>query len=309
VHGSGIVADVLAGVAAQRAHVVAVCHIRVTGDRDPLKDVADRQLVLRPELIEHLAGLGYPSDRLELVEPSVASHFFDVRRDADRSGPPRVGFIGRLSHWKGADAIVPAMQRLADLGVRGELVLLGVGDVHGDEVTAIRAGVSETGWNVRHFGRIPNAEVADHLATWDALFFPSRAEGTPRTVLEALAVGVPVVAVDDVLPTQLLSCPGVHVRSRDDLAAGLAEVLRLPRPARAPLQARVLTHDDAALTLDRIVEEVRYEVTSTSHRFAVRQRLQRLRRDRRLRARLAPLRKADPRALYRRALRATRRPS
>ena len=300
VHGTANPADVLTGVSARQAHVVAVCHGSHTGGRNPLKDSADRLVVLRPELIQHLTGLGYPASRLELAEPSVGPAFFDVRRDPDRSGPPRLGFIGRLTHSKGADAIVPAIQSLSDTGLRGELVLLGAGD--SEHVTEIETGAAVAGWAVRHLGHVPNLEVADHLATWDALFFPSRSEGFPRSVLEALAVGVPVVAATDVLPAPLASRVGVHVHDRPDLAAGLRSVLSSPRPARASLQAAVLTHDDAAVTLDRIVAEVQREDSRRAQVIAVTQRLRRLRRDRRLRARLSPLRAADPRRLYPRLL-------
>jgi glycosyltransferase involved in cell wall biosynthesis len=48
--------------------------------------------------------------------------------------------------------------------------------------------------NVRYLGSVSKAEVRDLLGTSEALIFPSESEGLPNTVLEAMSMGVPVLA-------------------------------------------------------------------------------------------------------------------
>jgi glycosyltransferase involved in cell wall biosynthesis len=101
-----------------------------------------------------------------------------------RQGPGRdFLFLGRLSEEKGLDRLVALWH---DIPAR----LVVVGD--GPERARLEAMAPET---VDFRGAVPSDEVAGYLADARALVLPSICyEGAPRTVVEAYAAGVPVVA-------------------------------------------------------------------------------------------------------------------
>ncbi|MDQ4131531.1 MAG: glycosyltransferase [Actinomycetota bacterium] len=94
--------------------------------------------------------------------------------------------VGRLNAQKGFDILLQALQLLA--GVR--LVIVGGGEEH-DALTrqAARLGLSDrvhiTGWTDR---------VRDFLSQADIFVLPSRSEGFPLAIVEAMLAGLPVVA-------------------------------------------------------------------------------------------------------------------
>jgi glycosyltransferase involved in cell wall biosynthesis len=92
-------------------------------------------------------------------------------------------FLGRLSEEKGLDRLVSVW---GDVPAR----LIVVGD--GPERARLEAMAPDT---VEFRGSVPPDEVPAHLARARALVLPSICyEGAPRTVVEAYAAGVPVVA-------------------------------------------------------------------------------------------------------------------
>ncbi|WP_374593246.1 glycosyltransferase [Aquabacterium sp.] len=104
-------------------------------------------------------------------------------------------FVGHLIAIKGVDVLIDAWVRLlAKPGVGQDCLLVLIG--HGDnrkalESRATRVGLSE---RVRFVGAVAQAEVSRWMAAADLLCLPSRNEGTPNVVVEALASGLPVVA-------------------------------------------------------------------------------------------------------------------
>ncbi len=105
-----------------------------------------------------------------------------------RKGPGEyLLFLGRLSEEKGVDTIRRAAARS-----RGGCPLLVVGD--GPDAEALRREAPE---NVTFRGQVGAAEVPAILARARALLVPSRwYEAAPRSITEAYAAGVPVIASD-----------------------------------------------------------------------------------------------------------------
>lgn len=100
--------------------------------------------------------------------------------------------VGRLSGQKGQLLLLEAVARLASDGVPLELVLAGDGELRPQIEAAIaRHGL---GGSVRITGWIGSAEVRRELVAARALVLTSFAEGLPVVLMEALAVGRPVLA-------------------------------------------------------------------------------------------------------------------
>ena len=130
--------------------------------------------------------------KVAVVHCALERQFFVGEGDVSPSSAPRVINIGRLCAQKGQLLLVEAAARLAAEGVRFELVLVGDGEMREPIEEAIKAHQLEA--VVRITGWIDSMAVRRELLASRALVLPSFAEGLPVVVMEAMAVGRPVVA-------------------------------------------------------------------------------------------------------------------
>jgi glycosyltransferase involved in cell wall biosynthesis len=181
-------------------------------------------------------------DRLRCV-----GHFVDIGGLEPKTEPGgSVVFAGRLSAEKGVDTLIEAIGRL---GRAGRLSVAG----EGPERARLEALSGEVApGRVRFLGRLGKADMVSLLRSATVVAVPSRwYENQPMIVLEALALGVPVVASDMGGLPELVETGvnGALVPPEDDeaLAVALAALLDHPRQAlemgRAARAQVALTHD------------------------------------------------------------------
>ena len=153
----------------------------------------------------------------------------DGRSKPDHPNGPVVVANGRLSSVKGFDVLVRAHALVRSRGVVHRLRIMGEGPQRGRLKELIRElNVSDT---VELAGHVSNPYPS--IARADLFVLSSRLEGMPLTLLEALALGAPVVALGcSSGVTELLgSSPFgdlVPVGSVEDLAAAIERHLRAP---------------------------------------------------------------------------------
>lgn len=104
---------------------------------------------------------------------------------------PRFVCVGRLCEQKGQLLLVEAAELVARRGLDFELVLVGDGPMR-KEVEAAIADKGLTG-RVTITGWATGAQVRQHLEGARAMLLPSFAEGLPVVIMEALALGRPVL--------------------------------------------------------------------------------------------------------------------
>lgn len=112
-----------------------------------------------------------------------------------------VGYAGRLVAEKGIDTLIDAAARLVGGKLSRPLHLRIIGA--GADETALRRRVEEAGLtgNVEFLPPVPPSQIARQMAELDVLVLPSRTtpvwkEQLGRVLLEAMAVGVPVIGSD-----------------------------------------------------------------------------------------------------------------
>ena len=166
-----------------------------------------------------------------------------------------VGWVGRMTAVKRTDLVVRAFRELVDRGVDARLLLIGDGpDRDGLERLAHDLGVIKRCLFLGY-----QSDVARFYDAMDVLFLPSVNEGTPVSVIEALAAERPAVATrvggtPDVIRDGV---DGLLVDSADPgaLADRLAELAH-DAPRRAAMgeagRARVLER----YAVERLVEDV-----------------------------------------------------
>lgn len=165
---------------------------------------------------------------------------------------PRLVCVGRLAEQKGLPILIEAAGRLHAEGVEFELTLVGDGPLRG-ELESLIAQLDLNG-RVHLAGWRSNAEVRDLLLNGRALVLPSFAEGLPVAIMEALALGRPVVGTW-IAGTPELVLPGVNgwlvpPGSVDGLYKAMREVLEadpedLERMGRSGAERVAQRHDIA----------------------------------------------------------------
>lgn len=138
--------------------------------------------------------------------------------------------VGRLHVVKGFDLLVEAFAMVANYFPDWDLVILG----EGDERAALQKQIDEAGLSgrVRLLGRVGN--MADWYQSADMYVLSSRAEGLSNTLLEAMASGLPAIAMDcDTGPREIIrdNIDGILVNPPEDseaLAAHLSDLMARP---------------------------------------------------------------------------------
>jgi glycosyltransferase involved in cell wall biosynthesis len=105
---------------------------------------------------------------------------------------PNLVCVGRLCEQKGQLLLVEAVRRLVAEGVNCRLTLVGDGEMRGE----IEAFIQQhgLGQNVILTGNATGDEVQKHILHARAFVLPSFGEGLPVAIMEALALGRPVVS-------------------------------------------------------------------------------------------------------------------
>jgi glycosyltransferase involved in cell wall biosynthesis len=147
---------------------------------------ADRVITPSASLRAFVLGWGVPPERVTLLPNPIPSHGLqdprpreELRRELGFHGPTLV-FAGRLTAQKSLDLGIEAARRA---GVA--LVIAGDGP---DRAALERLG------HARFLGALPRERVLELFRAADAAFLSSAWENFPHVVVEALAVGTPVIA-------------------------------------------------------------------------------------------------------------------
>ncbi|MFI7210102.1 glycosyltransferase family 4 protein [Micromonospora maritima] len=156
---------------------------------------------------------GAPTAAVSSADLPPAAYVPLPRPAPEPGSTPRIVSIGSLEQmYKGVDTLLTALARLAATGLRPRLVHVGDGRFRPQlEHLADRLGVAE---QVTFAGILPTTEdVRRRLDAADLFAMPSRTEGLPRALIEAMARGLPAIAstvggVPELLAAEDLVPPG-----------------------------------------------------------------------------------------------------
>lgn len=172
-------------------------------------------LAISDFLAEDYLANGFKTDQVHLLENSVDTALFHPAANNKEKHALRAKyhlpaestiliFVGSLIHRKGFDTLVQAFIQTCQQG--SDLFLLAVGPASKSENPSLdedfiqglkqEIDTEQLGSKVRFMGLIQNRDaLAELYRTADLFVFPSRNEGLPSVLLEAMASGlVPVVS-------------------------------------------------------------------------------------------------------------------
>jgi glycosyltransferase involved in cell wall biosynthesis len=223
-------------------------------------------IAVSPEVRDDLVRLGVaPQEKFAVIRLGIelgerVGGGDDVRRETRRQlgiGPDAfvVGWVGRMTAVKRTDDVLRAFRELLDRDVDAWLCLVGDGpDRAHMERRAHELGIARRCLFVGY-----QDDVAPYYEAIDALLLPSVNEGTPVSVIEALAAGRPAVA------TRVGGVPDVvrdgvdgflsDVGDASTLADRLAELARDPE-RRAEMGRKGREHVVQRYAVDRLVDDV-----------------------------------------------------
>lgn len=143
---------------------------------------------------EQTLGLGVPPERCRIVYNGVDPPASPSPPPRDGAGSDRwvIGCIGRLCVQKGQDVLADAAPGILREDPRIHLVIVGDGPLRSRLENRLREWIA--GGRVRLRPQVSEREIPGILDGLDLLVMPSRWEGLPYGLLDAMAHGLPVVA-------------------------------------------------------------------------------------------------------------------
>jgi hypothetical protein len=184
--------------------------------------------------------------------------------------PCRLVAVGTMEQrYKGQDVLLHAVRRCVEAGTDLTLVLVGDGR-HRPELEALSDVLGLSG-RVTFAGELPGAEAVRRVLAGSRLFVhPSRAEGLPRVVIEAMAQALPCIATTvggtpELLPPDDMVPPGDAAALAWKICSVLADRERLSRMSQRNL-ARAREYHRSLLQSRR--EELFHRVRLCTEEFA-----------------------------------------
>lgn len=195
--------------------------------------VSTRVIAVSAIVAQVLRNHGHiPASRVVVIENGIDLLRFSgatsegVRAEFDvPDAVPLIGLVGRLHPAKGHADLLCALAQLNTEGIMLRSLLVGSGELH-DEIAA---DVERRGLQGQVILTGQRADVPRLLAALDVLVMPSRWEGLPITLLEAMAMGKPVVA------TKVGGIPDVVTDGQEGLLVPAGDVESLTNALRRML--------------------------------------------------------------------------
>lgn len=199
---TAVPSQILAETAARRARRPHVIHQHNVPHFSPQPTVGAAQRLLfrrllhrsrfiavAPHVCEALMAVGVPSEHVAVVPngipiPNLACPSARMDRRL------RIGVLGRFDPQKGMDVFLEAVRRIGDGDAA--FVIGGSGGLCADDDQRVRIEANQLGVSIVD----PGEDGLGFLQGLDVVVMPSRHEGSPLVLLEAMALGKAVVATD-----------------------------------------------------------------------------------------------------------------
>lgn len=226
---------------------------------------ADAVIAVSRHLADGLAELGCAPDKITVLRNGVDVDVFNpepvesARARLGLPAGPLYACVGNLVPEKGQALAVDALARLGE----GRLVIVGEGVERAALMARAQAmGVLE---RVIFLPNMPQAKLRGLYSAVDALWLTSTREGWPNVVLEAMACGTPVVAVEVGAVADMITTPEVGriVAARDPVAFAAAAAELGADPQRERVRRHATQFDWASISrgqlaiFQRLVAEAR----------------------------------------------------
>ncbi len=159
------------------------------------------QIIVLSEKEQRIAqNLGIPENKLTILPLGITPPIFLPRKVAQKkiqtlsylTKPPKlwIGTIANLYSTKGLDILIKAVPAILEINPEAGFFIIGTGP----EEANLKKLITDQKLTTKVFLLGGLAKAATFLPAFDLFVLPSRKEGRPYTILEAMAAGLPIVA-------------------------------------------------------------------------------------------------------------------
>jgi glycosyltransferase involved in cell wall biosynthesis len=147
----------------------------------------DGNIVANEDVRDELIRGGESAERITVIPHGIDISPLKPGR-LEPNSPLTIGFIGRMSEEKRPLDVLEIARRFKQF----RYVMVGEGELRADIENAMRE--SDLGDRLQLLGYQPTVNIVDVFDLFDVLVVPSRKEGLPLVLLEAMALRKPVIA-------------------------------------------------------------------------------------------------------------------
>ena len=149
---------------------------------------ADAIIVTTPQMkSDAIKRHKLPTEKITVIPNTVDINVFKPIPEIEKI-KGRIGFVGKFTPQKNIHLLIEAVSGMKDTSV----ILIGNGPLKSE----IECKAKSIGLNVTFLGNVPNYSLPELLNTCEAFVLPSEWEGMPKSLIEAMACGIPVIGTD-----------------------------------------------------------------------------------------------------------------
>lgn len=184
----------------------------------------DKVMAVSHQMQSYLESKVIAKEKVVLLENMISLSSEEIRdlghtsKAINSTAPLKLLYAGRLSREKGLGELIWAIKNLETSEYQFELEILGAGEFE-DELKRI---IKEENIKNIHFHGL-RSDVSTYLANTQFMVLPSYSEGLPMIVLEAAALGVPILA------TRVGGIPEIVENNKSGILFGPKSVTALER--------------------------------------------------------------------------------
>jgi glycosyltransferase involved in cell wall biosynthesis len=197
---------------------------------------SDVVFVLNPSDADYaVERLGCDRGRVKVVPNGVSDRFLSAAKSVQPKVAPRLCFIGSWIERKGIDDLAPILLTVRQYHSDAKLLIAGSEANRKEVLSTFPESLQPTIQVVPHY---ENQELPSLLGGAEILVFPSRSEGYPVAMVEAMACGIVPVCYEIPGPSHIVKTSGVGTVVPDgDVLAFAAAVSALLAMSSEELEA------------------------------------------------------------------------
>jgi len=183
------------------------------------------------------------------VELSDEAFVTTQRQWVEPTRPVKLVTVGSLEQrYKGTDILLRAVQICLNQHITLSLSVIGDGKCRSElKALAASLGIHD---QVRFIGQVPSgAAVREHLDAADIFVLPSRTEGLPRAMLEAMARGLPCIGstaggIPELLPVEDMAPPEDAAALAEKMCEVISDPARMAQMSARNLRKAITYRED-----------------------------------------------------------------
>ena len=177
--------------------------------------MADKIICYTETEKQELVELDIESQKIAVIHNGIDTDLF-IPDEMSTSDKKQLLWIGRFANGKGVDYLIDAFKLLKSENPDITLIMVGRGPEKERIRNKIRNLGLDTSITMKDF--IPNSDIVQLYQSSSIFILPSLEEGVPRTILEAMSCGIPIVCSKLPQLVDIVNNCGFLIPTKDSMA-------------------------------------------------------------------------------------------